>query len=45
MATGAAYAAKTFPAKPVRRIVPFSIGSSTDISGRMPSLRLSESFR
>jgi len=41
----AAYAAESFPARPLRLIIPFPPGGGTDIIGRMVGQRLTDAFR
>jgi tripartite-type tricarboxylate transporter receptor subunit TctC len=40
--SGAAWAAETWPARPIRMIVPFPPGGSNDIVGRLVSVQLTE---
>ncbi|MFN9975279.1 MAG: tripartite tricarboxylate transporter substrate-binding protein, partial [Phycisphaerae bacterium] len=37
-------AAQTFPAKPVRLIIPFSAGGAADVPGRIITQRLADQF-
>lgn len=40
-----AAAARGYPAKPIRVVVPYAAGGATDILGRMVSARLQEAWR
>ena len=44
LAFAAAVQAQAWPSKPIRYIVPFAAGGTTDILGRMVSAKLSEAF-
>ncbi len=43
-ASGFAQAQKNFPSKPIRLVVPFSLGGTSDVLGRMMSAKMSETW-